>query len=207
MTGMDADAMPPSTDPNTVAPPAGATPDTLLPRLDRPVVLVGLMGAGKSCIGKRLASRIGVPFADADAEVERAAGCSIADIFDLYGEAAFRDCERRIMRRLLDERVLVLATGGGAFVDPDTRALIRDKAVSLWLRADLNTLVRRCSRRDNRPLLRQGDPAEILGRLMERRYPVYAEADLVVDSRDVPADRTVDSVLDALAAHPAQVAS
>lgn len=168
--------------------------------LDRSLVLVGLMGAGKSCIGKRLAGRLSLPFADADAEVEKAAGCSIPDIFELYGEVAFRDCERRVMRRLLEKGTYVLATGGGAFMDPDTRALIKDKAVSLWLRADLETLVRRCGRRDNRPLLKKGEPADVLAGLIEQRYPVYAEADLVVDSRDVPADRTVDAVIAALKA-------
>jgi len=168
--------------------------------LDRTLVLVGLMGAGKSCIGKRLAARLSLPFADADTEVEKAAGCSIPDIFELYGEVAFRDCERRVMRRMLEEGPFVLATGGGAFMDPDTRALIKEKAVSLWLRADLETLVRRCGRRDNRPLLKKGNPTSILAGLIEQRYPVYAEADLVVDSRDVPADRTVETVIAALKA-------
>lgn len=169
--------------------------------LSRPVVLIGLMGAGKSCIGRRLAARLGLEFIDADAEIEAAAGCCVSDIFALYGEAAFRDCERRVMARLLDGPPRILAAGGGAFLDPATREAIRARGISLWLRAELDLLVKRTAGRDHRPLLKQGDPAEILGRLMQQRYPVYAEADLVVDSHDEPPERTVDAVLATLAAH------
>lgn len=150
--------------------------------LERTVVLVGLMGAGKSCIGRRLAQRLGTAFVDADAEIEKAAGCTIAEIFEKYGEAAFRDGERRVMMRLLHDTPSVLAAGGGAFIDPGTRQLIRDRAVSVWLRADLETLVVRTKGRNHRPLLNAGEPREILKRLMETRYPVYAEADITVDS-------------------------
>ncbi|QJE74024.1 shikimate kinase [Aerophototrophica crusticola] len=167
----------------------------------RTVVLIGLMGAGKTSIGKRLATRLHLPFVDADHEIERAAGCTIQEIFDRYGEAGFRDGERRVIARLLDQPVQVLSTGGGAFMDPITRALIRDKGLSVWLRADLDLLVHRTARRDHRPLLRQGDPREVLRSLMEKRYPVYAEADLTVDSDDSPPDVTTDRVVAALRDH------
>lgn len=170
----------------------------------RTVVLIGLMGAGKTSIGKRLATRLHLPFVDADHEIERAAGCTIQEIFDRYGEAGFRDGERRVIARLLDQPVQVLSTGGGAFMDPTTRALIREKGLSVWLRAELDLLVQRTARRDHRPLLRQGDPREVLRGLMERRYPVYAEADLTVDSDDSPPDVTTDRVVSALRDHLAQ---
>lgn len=152
------------------------------------------MGAGKSCIGKRLASRIGLPFADADAEIEAAAGCSIEEIFERHGEAAFRDGERRVIRRLLSEDPKVLSTGGGAYMDPMTRGEIRARGVSVWLRADLDLLLKRTGRRNNRPLLKRGDPRQILGRLIAERYPVYAEADITVDSVDGPPEITVENV-------------
>jgi len=164
----------------------------------RSVVLVGLMGAGKTSIGRRLASRFGLPFVDADHEIEVAAGCTIETIFEMHGEPAFRDCERRVIGRLLDRPVQVLATGGGAFIDPDTRRLVKSKAVSLWLRAELDLLAERVSRRSNRPLLKQGNPREVLARLISERYPVYAEADLVIDSLDAPAEVTVETALRAL---------
>jgi shikimate kinase len=167
----------------------------------RTVVLVGLMGAGKSCVGRRLASCLGRPFVDADDEVVRAAGLPIADIFDLYGEAAFRDCERKVMARLLDGPPCVLAAGGGAFLAAATRALIRTRAVSVWLRADLDVLVARTAGRTHRPLLNQGDPREKLRRLMDERYPVYAEADIAVDTGQESADVTTRAVLDALDRH------
>ncbi len=173
-------------------PAAGDTPT------DRTIVLVGLMGAGKSCIGRRLASRLGLPFRDADAEIERAAGCSIEDIFELHGEAAFRKGENRVICRLLADSPHVLATGGGAFMDPDTRAAIGARAVSVWLRADLDLMLKRTGRRNNRPLLKRGDPREILSGLIAERYPVYAGADLVVDSVDGPPEVTVERVLAAL---------
>ena len=166
--------------------------------LPRTIVLIGLMGAGKSCIGRRLAKIFDVPFVDADLEIEKAAGCSIPDIFALHGEAAFRDGERRVIARLLDEPVHILATGGGAFMDPETRAKTREKAISVWLRADLEILLERTGRRDNRPLLKSGNPRDILKSLMEKRHPIYAEADIVVDSRDGPPEATVDRVLEAL---------
>ena len=171
------------------------------PRIDCSVVLVGLMGAGKSAIGRRLASRLGIPFVDADEEIERAAGCSISDIFEIHGEAAFRDGERRVIARLLTRPPHVLATGGGAFMDPETRAAIRACGISVWLRADLDLLVSRVSRRNNRPLLAGGDPREILQRLMNERHPIYAEADVVVESGDGPHEQTVEAVLGALGAH------
>lgn len=173
------------------------------PWAGRTIVLVGLMGAGKSCVGRRLAARIGRPFVDADAEIELAAGCTIAEIFDRLGEAGFREGERRVMARLLDGAPSVLASGGGAFIDPDTRRLIAGKGISVWLRAELDVLVKRTAGRDHRPLLKSGDPREALSRLMEKRHPIYAEADVTIDTADQPADATVDRVLAALRANPA----
>jgi shikimate kinase len=167
--------------------------------VDRPLVLVGLMGAGKSCIGRRLAQRLGLPFVDADREIEQAAGCSIPEIFARHGEQAFRDGERRVILRLLESPPFVLATGGGAFIDPRTRAVIREKAVSIWLRADLDLLVKRTARRNDRPLLQVEDPRAKLAELMAQRYPIYAEADITVDSQDGPPDATLERVLAALA--------
>lgn len=169
----------------------------------RTVVLVGLMGAGKTCIGQRLAARLGLPFTDADDEIEQAAGCSIPDIFELYGEQAFRDGERRVIARLLDGPAQVLATGGGAYMDPDTRALIAQRAVSVWLRADIDLLLSRTARRGDRPLLAKGDRRATLERLMAERYPIYAEADVVVDSVNESPDVTVERVLTALGASKA----
>lgn len=168
-------------------------------RPSRTVVLVGLMGAGKTSIGRRLAQRLGLPFVDSDQEIETAAGCTIETIFEMYGERAFRDCERRVIGRLLEEPVQVIATGGGAFMDPETRAAVKSRGLSVWLRADLELLLQRVARRANRPLLKRGDPREILAGLMEARYPVYAEADVTVDTRNAAADVTVDAVLEALA--------
>lgn len=164
------------------------------------IVLVGLMGAGKSCIGRRLAQRLNRCFVDADTEIERAAGCSISDIFAERGEAYFRSGEKRVIQRLLQTPGQVVATGGGAFMDPDTRSAIADAGLSVWLRADLELLVKRTSRRNTRPLLRQGDPREILRRLMDERYPVYALADVTVEVDEGPPDATVDRVLERLAA-------
>ncbi|HVI90868.1 MAG TPA: shikimate kinase [Dongiaceae bacterium] len=181
----------------TVPPGPGAQP-ALTRRIDRTIVLVGLMGAGKSCIGKRLAGYLRLPFTDADKEIEAAAGCSISDYFAQHGEKAFRDGERRVIQRLLSGPVQVLATGGGAFMDPTTRALIREHALSIWLRADLDLLVRRVARRNERPLLQNVDPRQKLSELMEIRYPVYGEADLVVDSMDGPPEATLSRVVAAL---------
>jgi shikimate kinase len=171
----------------------------------RTIVLVGLMGAGKTKIGRRLAARLGLPFFDSDQEIEAAAGETIEEIFANRGERVFRDGERRVILRLLGEPVHVLATGGGAFMDAATRAAIRRRGVSLWLRADLEVLVQRVSRRGNRPLLKEGDPREVLAALIERRHPVYAEADVVLDSGDGSAEATVARALAALAACPRAV--
>ncbi|MBP2292263.1 shikimate kinase [Azospirillum rugosum] len=179
------------------SPPSG--PAKTLPKT---VVLVGLMGAGKSAIGRRLAARLHLPFVDADTEIEAAAGCTIAEIFARDGEAVFRSVERKIIARLLTEQpVHILATGGGAFMDPETRAMIRRHGLSVWLRAELDVLLARTARRTHRPLLNSGDPKEILQRLMTARYPVYAEADLTVISDERPPEATVEQVLDALEAH------
>lgn len=164
----------------------------------RSIVLVGLMGAGKTSIGRRLAARLGLPFRDADAEIEAAAGCTIPELFSRYGERAFRDGERRVIRRLLAGDPLVLAFGGGAFMDPETRAVTREEAISVWLRCPLGTLLRRVAGRDNRPLLADGDAGEVLERLMDVRYPVYAEADIVVDCGDETPDHTTGQVLQTL---------
>jgi shikimate kinase len=166
---------------------------------DRPLVFVGLMGAGKTCIGRKIAERFNLPFVDADNEIEAAAGCSIADIFAKFGETEFRDGERRVIRRLLTSEPMVLSTGGGAFMDPETRALIREHAIAVWLRADIDLLVKRTAGRTHRPILNRGEPREILGGLMEQRYPVYAEADITVDcideSPDAMTDRVAESIL------------
>ena len=168
----------------------------------RTIVLVGLMGAGKSKVGRRLALRLGLPFSDSDPEIEAAAGETIEEIFANRGEQVFRDGERRVIARLLAQPVHVLATGGGAFMDPMTRSLIGRRGVSLWLRADLDTLVTRVLRRNDRPLLKRGDPRVILGELMQRRHPIYAEADLTVDSGAGSPEVTVNRVIAALAACP-----
>jgi len=176
-------------------------------RTSQTIVLVGLMGSGKSSIGRRLAERLGLPFVDADAEIEAAAGCTIEDFFERYGEEEFRKGERRVMRRLLEGPVHVLSTGGGAFIDPETRAAISESGISIWLRADLQTLLDRVARRDDRPLLKDGDPEEILQRLMDERYPIYAKADITVDSSDGPPRITVDRVTAALDAFIAEQAN
>ena len=167
----------------------------------RTVALVGLMGAGKSAIGKRLAMRLGLSFVDADDEIERAAGCSIAEFFERFGESEFRAGERRVISRLLAGPPHVLSTGGGAYMDGETRALMRKHAITVWLRADLEVLYDRVRKRSHRPLLRQGDPKEVLARLIGQRYPVYAEADLVVDSTAQPAEATTEQVIEALRRH------
>ncbi len=164
----------------------------------RSIVLVGLMGAGKTSIGRRMAARLGLPFRDADAEIELAAGCSVPEVFRRYGEKDFRDGERRVIRRLLAGDPLVLATGGGAFMDPATRATIRAEGVSVWLRAKLPTLIRRVAGRGNRPLLADGNADDTLARLMEVRHPIYAEADIVVDCGDESPDHTTTRVIQAL---------
>ena len=167
----------------------------------RSVVLVGMMGSGKSSIGRRLAARLAVPFVDADGEIEEAAGMSIAEIFEQHGEPYFRAGEARVIARLLDHAPRVLATGGGAFMNRDTRAAIRQKGVSVWLQAELEVLMKRIKRRGDRPLLKTDDPAATLTALMAERYPVYAEADLTVLSRDVPHEAIVDEIVAALRQH------
>ncbi|MDI1266783.1 MAG: shikimate kinase [bacterium] len=166
----------------------------------RSIVLVGMMGAGKSTIGRRLAARLRLPFLDADIEIEAAAGMSIPDIFETHGEPHFRDGEARVIARLLDNGPAVIATGGGAFMRDDTRARIRDKAVSIWLKADADVILKRVKRRADRPLLQTDDPAATISRLLEAREPVYQTADLTIASRDVPHDRIVEECIDALRA-------
>jgi shikimate kinase len=166
--------------------------------LSRSIVLVGLMGAGKTNIGRRLASRLCLPFIDADSEIEAAADATIEEIFQRHGEAYFRDGERRVIARLLEGPVHVLATGGGAFMDAQTRARIRQRGISIWLRADIELLLTRVARRDNRPLLKDGDRRTILATLIEKRHPIYAEADIVVDSIDGPPELTLTRVVSAL---------
>lgn len=168
------------------------------PTLERTVVLIGLMGAGKTTIGRRLAKRLAVPFVDADAEVERAAGCSVNEIFECYGEAAFRDGERRVMARLLEGAPHILATGGGAFMNAETRENIREHAISVWLYADIATLVDRVKKKDTRPLLRGKDSKKVLGDLARQRHPVYALADIRVESGAGPHEDVVGAILDAL---------
>ena len=164
--------------------------------------MVGLMGCGKSSVGRRLAARLDIPFIDADDEIERAAQKTIPEIFADHGEAEFRDGERRVIRRLLQSGPQVLATGGGAYMNPETRAAIRAAGIAVWLRAELPVLMRRVMKRDNRPLLKVDDPEAVMRRLMETRYPIYTEADLVVESRDVPHDVIVDEIVAMLDGHP-----
>jgi shikimate kinase len=170
-------------------------------RAPKTIALVGLMGAGKSSIGRRLAQRLGLPFIDADSEIEAAADATIEEIFQRHGEAAFRDGERRVIARILDSPIHVLATGGGAFMDASTRALLRARAVTVWLRADIELMLARVGRRGNRPLLKSGDPRAVLEQLMQQRYPIYAQADITVDSVDGPPEATVERVMAALARH------
>jgi len=169
-------------------------------RVTKTIALVGLMGAGKSSIGRRLAQRLGLPFIDADSEIEAAADATIEEIFQRHGEAAFRDGERRVIARILDGPIHVLATGGGAFMDASTRALLRARAISLWLRADIELMLARVGRRSNRPLLKSGEPRAVLEQLIAQRYPIYAQADITIDSVDGPPEATLERVMAALAA-------
>ena len=166
----------------------------------RGIVLIGLMGAGKTAVGRRLASRLDLPFVDADSEIEAAAGASISEIFAEHGESYFRQGERKVIARLLENGAQVLATGGGAYMDGGTRAAIKAHGVSVWLKAELKVLLKRVGRRDNRPLLAAGDPGAVMRALIEQRYPIYAGADVTVESRDVPHEVMVGLVIDALAA-------
>jgi shikimate kinase len=169
------------------------------PRLrDRTIALVGLMGVGKSSVGRRLATALDLPFRDADTEVETAAGRSIPEIFEAFGESGFRDGERRVIARLLDEGPMVLATGGGAFMNEATRGLLAEKAVTVWLKADVEILARRVARKDNRPLVSGKNPLEVLKQLAAVRYPVYALADLTVELGETPHVDSVAAILQAL---------
>jgi len=183
--------------------PAGKRPETVLAEAlgPRSLVLVRMMGAGKSSIGRRLGLRLGIPFVDADTEIEKAAGMNIPDIFAAHGEPDFRAGEARVIARLLESAPQVLATGGGAYMNPDTRALIARKGISIWLKADYDVLMRRIRRRHDRPLLKTDDPGATLRKLIDVRYPVYALADLTVQSREVPHDKIVDEIVIALAGH------
>lgn len=165
----------------------------------RSIVLVGLMGAGKTTVGRRLANRLDLPFVDADTEIEKAAGSSIADIFKEFGEAHFRDGEQRVIDRLLGEGPQILATGGGAFMNPTTRKATQENGISIWLKADLDVLMKRVSRRSHRPLLQNDDPEAVMKRLIDERYPIYATADLSIDSKEGPHDAVVDEIVHALA--------
>ncbi|GAB4136095.1 MAG: hypothetical protein Tsb0016_00110 [Sphingomonadales bacterium] len=186
----------------TISPEKAGAPDQAgLPA--RPIVLVGLMGCGKTSVGRRLADRLGWPFIDSDVEIEQAAGCSINEIFERFGEPAFRDGERRVIRRLLDGAPKVIATGGGAFMDPDTRALIKAEAMSVWLKADIDVLVERTSRRNSRPLLLGKDAKAVLSELAARRYPHYGEADITISSGRGPHEAVVNAIIAALKDHAA----
>ena len=167
----------------------------------RPLVLVGMMGAGKTTVGRRLAARLGRHFVDSDEEVEKAAGMTIEDIFAAHGEADFRAGEVRVIARLLKDADLVLGTGGGAFVNAETRALVKSAAVSVWIKADFDLLFQRVQRRSNRPLLKTANPRQTLQDLIDKRYPIYAEADVTVVSKDVPQDQVATEVIDAVLAH------
>lgn len=166
--------------------------------LKRTVALVGMMGAGKSSLGRRLAAKLAVPFRDADTEIEAAAGCTINQIFERYGEAAFRDCERKVIARLLTESPHVLATGGGAFIDEQIRAQIEVSALSVWINVPLDVLVTRVARRDTRPLLRNGNARDIVGALLDQREGIYAQADLTIASEDGPHGASVSRIMAAL---------
>jgi shikimate kinase len=165
---------------------------------ERAVVLVGMMGAGKSTVGRRLALRLGLPFLDADTEIEHAAAMTIPEIFETHGEPHFRDGEARVIARLLDGGAKILATGGGAYMRTETRERIRDKAVSMWLEADADVILRRVKRRADRPLLKTPDPAGTIARLIDERHPTYRSADITIASRDVPHEKVVDECVAAL---------
>ena len=186
--------------PETVTAPQASPQDAALAAAlgARCIVLVGMMGAGKSTIGRRMATRLRLPFLDADTEIETAAGMSIPDIFEAHGEPHFRDGEARVIARLLDNGPAVIATGGGAFMHEETRNRIRDKAVSIWLKADAEIIMRRVRRRADRPLLHTPDPAATVERLLGEREPVYEKADITIWSRDVPHEKIVDECIEAL---------
>jgi shikimate kinase len=165
--------------------------------------MVGLMGCGKSSVGKRLALKLGLPFVDADEEIEQVAQKTINEIFADHGEAFFRDREGKVIARLLASGPQVLATGGGAFINPETRAKIKESGIAIWLKAELHVLLRRVNKRDTRPLLKNGDPEAVMRALMAARYPIYAEADITIESKDVPHDSIVTEIIETLSRHPA----
>lgn len=167
-------------------------------QIDRPLVLIGLMGVGKTTVGRRLARKLGLPFVDADEEIEKAAGLSISEIFERFGESYFRDGERRVISRLMDDQKQVIATGGGAFMNAETRELILSHSTTIWLDADIDILVKRVARRDTRPLLKGGDPETILRDLAEKRNPVYAQAHVHVTGNDSPHEMTVSNIMKSL---------
>lgn len=171
---------------------------------EKSLVLIGLMGAGKSAVGRRLATSLNLPFTDADSEIEAAAGQSIGEIFAEHGEAYFRTGERKVIARLLENGPQVLATGGGAYMDPETRTAIKQHGISIWLKANLRVLMKRVGRRDNRPLLQVDNPETVMKRLMAERNPVYAQADITVESKEAPHEVMVSSIIDALSARLAQ---
>ncbi|MEM9706301.1 MAG: shikimate kinase [Pseudomonadota bacterium] len=173
-------------------------PQRLAAKLARPVVLVGMMGVGKTTIGRRLARKLRLPFFDADAEIERAAGMTVAELFERHGEESFRSGEAQVILRLVTGPPCVLATGGGALTTPSTRTVLKENALTVWLKADVETLVRRATKRNNRPLLMQGDPEEIITRLLSEREQHYGEADVIVRSRRGPHSRTVAAIIEAL---------
>jgi shikimate kinase len=182
------------------APDGGADPaaSPVTGRLQRTIALVGLMGVGKSTVGRKLAESLGAPFVDSDEEIEKAAGLSVQEIFERHGEPEFRRGERRVIERLLGGPPIILATGGGAYIDPATRALMKEKATTVWLRADLDLIWKRVNRRDTRPLLKRENPKQVLAELNEARAPIYAEADIVVDSGDFPASEAAKAIREKL---------
>lgn len=190
-TGKLADLTPPAQSQE----PSAQTAEILALLAGRPIALVGMMGAGKTTVGRRLAARLGRRFIDSDAEIEKAAGMSVEDIFASHGEAEFRAGEARVINRILKDKDLVLGTGGGAFIQPGTREIIKENALSLWLKAEFDILFARISRRSHRPLLKTADPRKTLRELIDARYPIYAEADITTLSRDVPHDVVTDAIM------------
>lgn len=168
-------------------------------KLDRPIVIVGLMGAGKTSVGKLIAKKLSLPFTDSDSEIVKSAGCSVVDIFSIYGESEFRRVEEKIINRILsDEEIKILSTGEGAFIIDNVRKLTNEKAITIWLKADLNLLVKRTSFKDTRPLLLNYDSTKILEKLINERYPIYAKADITVETKDEPTYKTAQNVLKSL---------
>lgn len=187
---------------DTSSDPAENSSDQQHPDIgNKSIVLVGLMGAGKSSVGRRLAAALNLSFKDADAEIELASNLTVPEFFEKHGEAAFRVGERKVISRLLTENQHVLATGGGAYMDPETRRIIAENGSSVWLKADLDVLLKRCLKRNTRPLLKQGDPRQTLDDLMTKRYPIYAEADVTVESGEGPHEIVVEKIVCALIEH------